>query len=1205
MPAAIPLLASAGAALAAGGIGGITGIIVGAVVVTAISTLGALIFQPDRPKQGDQFQPTPYTKRQLGGTTPIVVGRRRVYGIEVYRFNDSNSTGASSRQFYFIIYSVGPVCFISETKVFGESKIFGLSHKVDGNWNTSVFAYYYGTDPQAQTGFGWNNISTSGRASIAALYDAYGLQFTPDSPYPVAHVGRAGINIFLAADSQGRSAGSEVSIDSVVDGILCRRFVDDSDDPLCYVADHNKWVEFTHNNKHYTGSIASNTYTAADLATAATTAMNNAVDDDDAGHAITFTVSYSSGTDKFTISSDTSGVVLLTWKGAHRDELIYDDLGILKGARYSFDPYQASGTIDYSHGGNTFDDIQLTGAGPYTVTSYFTFTKSYTRNPIRILYELRTNPSYSPGLERPDDFSQDLMLEEEKYCDGIVTVDSVAQYDIQPRNVMRMFDPLVSGTPTTSNITINTDSNTKNKGDLLKLVDGSYTESVQLVSSNVSGSGTVSAKNVFGDLADSDIAIAIPLNVTTLKARGAYRIKIYVNHGDAQTYTLEVLENATYRDCGTQTDVTGDQTIDVNFAGVTGPTFLRISNFSRTGGSNFAIAKVEMFFQLSTGTFSSQNMLSRVGRLIRLHNTVFIGNADATYGGEINNLMIHDGSLDFEFASVNTSTAGISFTFPFIRTIGKIVIATNNNEEMDYTIQYKATSAASWVTIPDAGTQSDIQGSNVVTFSPLSMIAFQITDFVRGDGSRPFEITEVEAYDAIPSRRYALDAEITSGERWSQILERLYESCFAIPCERAGKKLIIIERDEDPVQEINENHIIGFQKKPMARRDKVSQWILYYYNELKNYEKDPFVVDDFSAQLRDYNYPGGGTGQINNSRDIDMIGVTRPQQIARMGNIIRERARCGDKVFIVDITPGSLVANAGNIIRLTNKAYRVDSKLVRIQKYIIKKGEHITIECSEHTPEVYDDVAFSYTDELFQRNFVNDSGGSDSSATPGDASDVQIEFNDVPVDGTTIPQAQVTFVPPQSTSFSYANVWVNWNDATDAASNRVWKHQGIVNQGDISAGFPIDTDNSLDGTVARARVLLQSVSTGGSSRSVDAINADYEAGTSSAVIELDIPLDHEGTYLTEYANQLSSKTHEKRFLYPFTGDGTSDDITVSEYAPGTTFLFVNGQSWLRKSDTTSTEYWYEEVASSGDYTIIRPRYPIDNGTPCFVVYTPA
>ena len=125
-----------------------------------------------------------------------MLGRRRTYGLELFRKNDSSYPGASSRQFFFIAYSVGPIGFISDIRIFGEKNIFDLGH--DGA-HTSVVDFRYGTRNQTQTGFGWDDIA-NGYSQAHAKYDALGLKLTPDTKHPVSYVGRAGINLFLAAE---------------------------------------------------------------------------------------------------------------------------------------------------------------------------------------------------------------------------------------------------------------------------------------------------------------------------------------------------------------------------------------------------------------------------------------------------------------------------------------------------------------------------------------------------------------------------------------------------------------------------------------------------------------------------------------------------------------------------------------------------------------------------------------------------------------------------------------------------------------------------------------------------------------------------------------------------------------------------------------------------------------------------------------------
>ena len=50
----------------------ITEIIVGALIATALSVLAQLIMMPSRKGQHDPFKPTQYTRREVGGTTPVI-----------------------------------------------------------------------------------------------------------------------------------------------------------------------------------------------------------------------------------------------------------------------------------------------------------------------------------------------------------------------------------------------------------------------------------------------------------------------------------------------------------------------------------------------------------------------------------------------------------------------------------------------------------------------------------------------------------------------------------------------------------------------------------------------------------------------------------------------------------------------------------------------------------------------------------------------------------------------------------------------------------------------------------------------------------------------------------------------------------------------------------------------------------------------------
>lgn len=1167
----------------------LTEVIVGAIIATALSVLAQLIMMPSRKGQRDPFKPTQYTRREVGGTTPVVVGRRLTYGIEVFRKNDSTYPGASSRQFYFVVYSVGPVGFISNTRVFNERDIFALGHS---GAHSALIDFRYGTLDQTPTGFGWSDIG--GDPSQAKnKYDALGLMVTPDAAHPLAYVGRAGINIFLAADEQGRNQGANIAVDSVVDGLTCRRFKNTNGDYVCHVGGHNHWVEYWYNNKRYAAQIEAGTYTADELADAVETALNAAVDDDGQTTPVTFTVStgtsentYTGETEtRFTISTATANVRLLTWTGSHRGADIWDDLGILRGARYSFDPTKS--------GGNEFDDLRLAGAGPYSITSFHPFERVFTRNPIRICYELRTNPDVSPGIERPDDFDQALMLAEEQYCNEIVSVGGVMQYDVQPRNVLPMLkrvygaEGLISGT-------------TGNPSGLLYLIDGEYANAAP-INPRLKESFVPQILFRFYPSYYKIDKIVIKTNNTVAQS---YKLQYTNAKPDRLYYFSFAWSDYLFTDIpgGTITNSTEPvKTIEFDAINATG---IRIVGFSAESGS-FSLCEVEVYTK--GGRVVQNNLISMLRTEIAI-NINIIGNVHYLSDGGTNKDVIFDTMP----GGSGTSGPYYEIRFPFKRTIGLIVLATNAGESQSYKLYYQAATGGDWTLLAD---RVDIKGTDYVFIEPTEMIAFRITDMSCGGGTAPFSITEIEAYDAIPSRRYTLDAINEDGGRFKDFLLRLYESFFAIPCNQFGRKWIRVERDEPPVQEINEDHVVTYQKKRLPRREKVNQWICRYANEIQGYETDVVTIDDYASQLRQHRYPGGGTGEVISAREVEFYGVTRPMQMLRMGNILRNRARYADRVHYLECRPGTVSAVIGDVVRLNLPSYRVTNQLVRILR-IVERGDFATeLECVDHFADVYADTVISLGDIQFQRDAV--SGGSSGlpGVLPADVQNVIATASKVETDGVSSPSVNVTFTPPDDPNYSHADFWVNYNDEVDANGDRVYKHVSSQRQGDGAYAFPVDTTGAVDGSWT-ARVLVQSVSKTGTKKSITQIDAEFENGQNTAIGTVLILLDDTQEYYAAYLAKNGWTASQAYITEQFIADGTTTQFTIAEtYRPFTVIVEVDGYTLRPKlagvTDGTegSQDTWeFQELLETNQIEVYQydagTREPLPNGAIILAHYIP-
>ncbi len=1116
----------------------ITEIIVGAIIATALSVLAQLIMMPSRKGARDPFEPTQYTRREVGGTTPVIVGRRLSYGIEVFRKNDSTYPGASSRQFYQVVYSVGPIGFISNTRVFNERDIFALGHS---GAHSALIDFRYGTLDQAPTGFGWGDIA--GDPSQAKnKYDTLGLMVTPDAPHPLAYVGRAGLNLFLAADEQGRNQGANIAVDSVVDGLTCRRFKNSDGDYVCHVGGHNQWVEYWYNNKRYAASIEAGTYTAAELATAVQTALNAAVDDDEQATPVTFSVTTAETTNaysgeaetRFTIETETADVRLLTWTGSHRGADIWDDLGLLRGARYSFDPTKS--------GGNEFDDLRLAGTGPYSLTSFHPFERVFTRNPIRICFELRTNPDVSPGIERPDDFDQALMLAEEQYCNEIVTVDGVTQYDVQPRNVLPMLkrvygaDSLISGT-------------VGKPSSLLYLIDGSYANPAP----PAQGSSVTFVQQIVFPLSGFSFSInKIIVKTNNTGVGQSYKLQ-YTNIGQHPvTVDGRVI---TGWDEDEWTDITGGEisgstdairTIEFDTIKARG---IRIVDFTAASG-RFSLCEVEIH---SAGVIA-KNIAPSSNPYV-LSTVAYIGTFESKGLRELVDGST-TGDLQFGTPPSGGGTTGpyYEIKFPFKRTIGLIVVATNAGESQSYKIFYQAATGGDWIELAD---RSDIKGTDYVFVTPTEMIAFRVTDMSRSDGAA-FTITEIEAYDAIPSRRYTVDAINENGEKFKDFLLRLYESFFAIPCNQFGRKWIRVERDEPPVQEINEDHVVTYQKKRLPRREKVNQWICRYASEIQNYETDVVVIDDYASQLRQHKYPGGGTGEVISSREVEFYGVTRPMQMLRMGNILRNRARYADRVHYLECRPGTVSAVIGDVVRLNLPSYRVNNQLVRILR-IVERGDFATeLECCDHFADVYADTPVALGDIQFQRDAV--AGGTNGlpGVLPADVRNVVAAASQVEMDGVSAPSVSVTFDAPDDPNYSHADFWVNYNDEVDDNGDRVYKHVSSQRQGDGAYAFPVDTTGAVDGAWT-ARVLVQAVSKTGTRKSITQIDEEYDKGQNTAIGTVLVILDDSQEYYAAYLARSSWASQQGYYTEQFIADGTTTQFTIAEtYKPFSVVVEVDG-----------------------------------------------
>lgn len=1116
----------------------ITEIIVGAIIATALSVLAQLIMMPSRKGRRDPFEPTQYTRREVGGTTPVVVGRRLTYGIEVFRKNDSTYPGASSRQFYQVVYSVGPVGFISNTRVFNERDIFALGHS---GAHSALIDFRYGTLDQTPTGFGWGDIA--GDPSLAKnKYDALGLQITPQAAHPVAYVGRAGLNIFLAADEQGRNQGANIAVDSIVDGLTCRRFKNADGDYVCHVGGHNQWVEYYYNSKRYAAQVEAGTYTAAD-------------------------------------------VRLLTWTGSHRGADIWDDLGFLRGARYGFDPTKS--------GGNEFDDLRLSGTGPYSITSFHPFERVFTRNPIRICFELRTNPDVSPGIERPDDFDQALMLAEEQYCNEIVSVGGVMQYDVQPRNVLPMLkrvygaEGLISGT-------------TGNPSGLLYLIDGEYANAAPI---NPKSKESFVPQILFRFYPSSYKIDKIVIKTNNTVAQ-SYKLQ-YTNAKPDKLYLFfPAWSDYLFTDIpgGTITDSTEPvKTIEFDAIDVTG---IRIVGFSAELGP-FSLCEVEVYTK--GGRVVQKNLIFMLRTEIAI-NINIIGKVHYLSDGNTNSNVIFDTMP----GGSGTSGPYYEIKFPFKRRIGLIVLATNVGESQSYKLYYQAATDGDWTLLAD---RADIKGTDYVFIKPTEMIAFRITDMSCGGGTAPFSITEIEAYDAIPSRRYTLDATNEDGGRFKDFLLRLYESFFAIPCNQFGRKWIRVERDEPPVQEINEDHVVTYQKKRLPRREKVNQWICRYANEIQGYETDVVTIDDYASQLRQHRYPGGGTGEVISAREVEFYGVTRPMQMLRMGNILRNRARYADRVHYLECRPGTVSAVIGDVVRLNLPSYRVTNQLVRILR-IVERGDFATeLECVDHFADVYADTVISLGDIQFQRDAV--SGGSSGlpGVLPADVQNVIATASKVETDGVSSPSVNVTFTPPDDPNYSHADFWVNYNDEVDANGDRVYKHVSSQRQGDGAYAFPVDTTGAVDG-VWTARVLVQAVSKTGTRKIITQIDAEYENGQNTAIGTVLVLLDDTQEFYSAYLAHSAWASQQGYVAEQFIADGVTTQFTISEtYRPFSVIVEVEGYTLRKKlagvTDGTegSQDTWeFQELLETNQIEVYQydagTREPLPNGAIILAHYIP-
>jgi hypothetical protein len=1114
----------------------LTQLFVSAVISTALSTLAALIFAPKAPSAGP-LDPTPYTRRTVGGSTPIVVGRRKTYGIEVFRKNESKD-GQSSKQFFQILYSVGPIACIYDTRVFNERNIYSLGSE---NQHTSVIDYRYGTIEQTPTGHGWSDIASDG--DYAGTYDSLGLFVSPDAAHSVAYTGRAGLNIFMAADEQGRSAGMNVQVDSVVNGLLCKRFKNSNGDSLCHVGDHNKYIEFYYDSKHYVGTISSGDLTASQLADAVQTALNNAMDDDSTGHSITFTVSYNSETDLFTIASDTDDVTLLTWTGSYRGGDIWDELGILRGARYNFNP-----TLS---GGNVFEDMQISST--ISISSFHTFEKSYTRNPIRICFELRSNSFISPGIESPDDFNQAIMYQEEKYCNEIVSVNSVIQYDINPRNILpdlhRIYGNVVSGT-------------VSNQQTLEYLIDGSYTNPadpaggasgatfsphIAFVSNGRSISEMVIRTNsVSKTFTVQYVPITIP---PTVVYNGEQVVRMYFP--ESAWVTKETVTNST----DTEATITFSPAVQCNA--------LRIVNFSCASGlfTLFSIVLKSGGYGISYQT--------HIYEAVSTGNLYYLQQPTNPYPV----------TLDGNLAGTGLSGPYYRFDFPFKRRIGLISISTNVGEPQSYTIYYQASNGGAWIQLVS---RTDQKGSDLIFFDPVEMVAFAITDMSRGDGTNRFSINEVEAYDAIKSRRYTLDAVIEASEKFKDNLQRLYESFFGIPCEENGSQYIRVERDENPVQGLYSEHIVDLKKTYLPRREKINQWNLRYPNELKDFEPDIYTVDDYAGQLRSFHYPGGGTGNVINAREIEFVGATRPLQVARMGHILSNRANYADIVYVIKCLPGAITAGIGKIIKIHYPEKNVINKLARIMKIQESEDMSTEIECALHIPSVYNDAAVTPEDIAYQKDAIG--SGDSQTDSSGDGTIAGIVKESTSGSDVSTPMLSLVPQPPESPEFDHYKVYINKNEDTDSSGSRLWSLAAISSKEDQSILIPIDTTGA-SGNQFRLRVLVQSVSRSGKAKSIREINSEFESGKSRAVIEWDMILDADADpnyqAIQSTASQ-AAKSGEREYRFSAGGEGSGQSliITVPAYESGSVRLYADGIRATKYSTAYTTNWQFKELTNT-------------------------
>jgi len=1171
-------LITLGAMLLAAVPGGITvAEIIGAVVMTAFTALSSLIFA--KKKNNDTFEPTQYTRREVGGTIPIIVGTRRTYGVEVFRKNDSTYAGASSRQFFQIHYSIGTIAFICDSAVYGEKNLFDLGHS---GAHSSVIDFRFGTNDQLPTGHGWTEIA--GDPSLAKnKYDALGLKLTPDSTHAVSYSGRAGINIFLAADEDGRSQGMNIAVDSLIYGLLCRRFKDENGNYLCHVGDHNKYAEFYASSKRYTGIVNAGNYTASELADVLETALNEALDDESTGHAITFSVSYSSETDQFTIESDTENVRLLTWSGSHRGNDIWDELGMIRGARYSFDPTKTGGT--------NFDDLRLTGSNPYSVSTFedFSFTKTFTRNPIRICYELRTNPNTSPGIEHWDDFAQSLMFSEEQYCNEIASnPDTSIQYDIRPVNILPMLkaiygsDGLISGTMAKPN-------------ELLLLIDGSRTSETDATAAT-NGAYVPQIVIAFGSG-----SLRYDINQIVIKTNSVVAQSYKLQYVDKQAHSGIKLPGTNYYEGWSDSDwsdVTGglisgstDAVKTIAFTKVSAYG-IRIIDFSAVTG-NFSLSEIEV----KTQSFKTSKNIAIQSTVYTVSTEVVV---DAFGTGDVSRLNDGSSATNVEFiASPSMSESYYEIRFPFKRRIGLIVLATNIGDPQSYSIYYQIATGGDWTLLE---TRTNSQGTDYCFVTPTEMISFRITNMSREAGN--FTITEIEAYDAIPSVRYTLDAINESGQKFSDFMLRLYESFFAIPCDQYGTRFIRVERDEPAVQELNDNHIIACKRKPTPRREMVNQWLVTFANELKDFESDIVTIDDYASQLREMQYPGGGSGNLVTPREIELLGVVRPMQAQRMGHVLKKRARYGYVTYTITCRAGAVIAKIGDIIRIHKPSARINKKYARIIRMIYRGNHEIEIEAMEHYSNVYASPQIEVGDIEFTRDSAGSSGS--SGVIPGDVKNVALVILEPGDYGIATPTLQVTFTPPSDSNFSHANIWINWDEAETDDGALFYRLEG-TSIGDGAFTVPVNASGGIDDQY-KIRVVVQAVSNTGTKKDITSIVEAWERGENTCIAETSILFDGSQALTARVAALVSSQASTGQSAKYFTGDGNQVLFDLGfAYTEGSLIVRIDGIHINKKiigiNDGTegSPEAWeYDETdPEAGTFTFL---YPPPNGAIIGVVY---